>query len=120
MSEIIKNRIESILCKNPHAQGVYQFEVIRSLVTSDNGVLPLDELVNNLTKYSDQPINELRSHCVFKKVLAKKGVIAPIFGVKKGQVVGWKLKDFDELSKLEKNELRNIANEKRRKWEASQ
>ena len=113
MSEIIKNKIESILCKNPHAQGVYQFEVIRSLVTSPNGEMSLDDLVKNLEKYSTQPRNELRSHCVFKKVLAKKGVIVPTAD-------GWKLKDFRELDEEEKNFLRNIANEKRRKWEASQ
>ena len=108
----MKNQILGIINKNPQAQGIYQFEVIRSLVMSDKGELTKEQLIENLMKKCTLSASELRSHCVWR-VLTKKGVIR--LSVDKKTVY---LGGFVDLNKSEKNEIRNEANQARRNWEA--
>jgi len=109
-----KQTICDIINKNPQAQGVYQFEVIRSLVTSKKGMMPKEEIIENLLKKCTLSASEIRSHCVWR-VLSKKGAISLSQDKKTVTLSG-----FDNLNESEINEIRNQANQARRAWEAKQ
>jgi hypothetical protein len=93
---------------------VYQFEVVRSLVTSKTGTIAKNTIVNNLLTKCELTPTALRSHCVWK-VLSKKGIISLDSDKEFVTLTG-----YNELTESEKNDIRNQANKARRAWEAKQ
>lgn len=112
MSLIVKSQILDIINKNPQAQGVYQFEVIRSLVTSPLGALPREDIIKNLMTKCTLSASTLRSHCVWR-VLTKRGAIRLSLDKQTVYLIGFKDLEISEI-----NEIRNQANQARRNWEA--
>ena len=112
MALIVANSICQHLEKTNNAKGIYQSEVIKILLKSNDGTFQSRYIINQIMKNPLCQVNEcrlgLKTHRVWG-VLAKKGLIKIDHSTGLVHLVG-----FEDLNNKEKNDVRNSANKARR------